>query len=59
MSIGENDIELMFLDYFDYSQYPVKDFRLFRCRILRFPKHTEYEGREALIESFPWKSFRW
>ena len=50
MSVSEGDIQLMFLDYFDYSQYPVKDFKFYRCRILQFPKHIEYEGREALIE---------
>jgi hypothetical protein len=57
MSIGEGDVQLMFLDYFDYSQYPVKDFHFYRCRILRFPKHVEYEGREALIEVLNGKIF--
>ena len=33
MSVGEGDIQLIFLDYFDYSQYPVKDFRFYRCKI--------------------------
>ncbi|HWF06708.1 MAG TPA: hypothetical protein VHA06_23655 [Candidatus Angelobacter sp.] len=57
MSVGEGDVQLMFLDYFDYSQYPVKDFQFYRCRILRFPTHTEYEGREALIEASHGKVF--
>jgi hypothetical protein len=26
MSIKEGEVQLAFLDYFDYSQYPVKDF---------------------------------
>jgi hypothetical protein len=50
MSVGEGDIQLTFLDYFDYSQYPVKDFRFYRCKILQFPSHAKYEGREALVE---------
>jgi hypothetical protein len=50
MSVGTDDIRLMFLDYFDFSQFPVKDFKFYRCKILQFPKCIEYEGREALIE---------
>jgi hypothetical protein len=50
MSVGEGDVQLAFLDYFDYSQYPVKDFRFYRCKILQFPSHAKYEGREALLE---------
>ncbi len=50
MSVDEGDIQLAFLDYFDYSQYPVKDFHFYRCKILQFPGHAKYEGREALVE---------
>lgn len=50
MSVGERDVQLTFLDYFDYSQYPVKDFHFYRCKILQFPQHAKYEGREALVE---------
>src|SRR6266581_2155860 len=50
MSVGAGDIQLRFLDYFDYSQYPVKDFRFYLCKILQFPSHAKYEGREALVE---------
>jgi hypothetical protein len=50
MRVGEGDVRLGFLDYFDYSQYPVKDFQFFRCKISHFPDHTKYEGREALLE---------
>jgi hypothetical protein len=50
LRVGEADIQLAFLDYFDYSQYPVKDFQFYRCKILSFPSHAKYEGREALIE---------
>jgi hypothetical protein len=44
------EIELTFLDYFDFSQAPLKDFRYFLCRIHRFETRPEYEGRKALIE---------
>jgi hypothetical protein len=57
MSVSESDIQLEFLDYFDFSKYPVKDFQFYRCRILQFPKHAEYEGREALIETSHGKIF--
>lgn len=57
MSVGEEDVQLAFLDYFDYSQYPVKDFRFYRCKILLFPSHTKYEGREALVEVSDTKVF--
>jgi hypothetical protein len=50
MRIGPDDIELAFLDYFDFSQYPIKDFHFYLCTILSFPNHVEYEGRQALIE---------
>lgn len=50
MVVGPDDITLAFADYFDFSQVPIKDFRYFLCKILRFPRHGEYEGREALLE---------
>jgi hypothetical protein len=49
MIVGPSDITLAFLDYFDFSQVPIKDFQYFRCRVLSFPSHCEYEGREALL----------
>jgi len=57
MSVNEGDIQLAFLDYFDYSQYPVKDFYFYRCKILQFPGHAKYEGREALVEVSDTKVF--
>jgi len=51
MVVGPDEITLAFLDYFDFAQTPIQDFRYFRCRILQFPSHVEYEGREALIEA--------
>ena len=50
MVVGPDDITLAFADYFDFSQVPIKDFRYYRCKILRFPRCADYEGREALLE---------
>lgn len=57
MSVSKDNIQLIFLDYFDWSQFPIKDFNFYRCRIVRFPKCVEYEGREALIEVLNGKVF--
>ncbi len=51
MVVGPNDITLAFLDYFDFFQIPIMDFRYYRCKILSFPSRAEYEGREALINA--------
>jgi hypothetical protein len=51
MVVDPDEIEVEFVDYFDFSQIPIMDFRFYRCRILKFPSHIEYEGREALIEA--------
>ena len=50
MIVGPDDITLAFADYFDFSQVPIKDFRYYLCKILTFPRHADYEGREALLE---------
>jgi hypothetical protein len=50
MLVGPDDITLAFADYFDFSQVPIKDFRYYLCKILTFPRHADYEGREALLE---------
>ncbi len=57
MSVGADDISLMFLDYFDFAKFPFKDFKFYRCKILQFPKCIQYEGREALIEVSDTKIF--
>ena len=57
MVVGPRDITLAFLDYFDFSQIPIMDFRYFRCRVLSFPSHPDYEGREALLEALDTKVF--
>jgi hypothetical protein len=50
MAVGPDDITLAFVDYFDFGQIPIMDFRYYLCKILSFPRHAEYEGREALLE---------
>src|SRR5580658_1985929 len=50
MVVGPDDITLAFVDYFDFLQVPIKDFRFYLCKILSFPRHPDYEGREALLE---------
>jgi hypothetical protein len=50
MAVGPDEITLAFVDYFDFSQVPVKEFHYYLCKILSFPNHSEYEGREALLE---------
>ena len=50
MVVGPDDITLAFVDYFDFSQVRIKDFRFYLCKILSFPRHPDYEGREALLE---------
>jgi hypothetical protein len=50
MVVGPRDISLSFLDYFDFSQIPIQNFHYYRCRVLSFPSHADYEGREALLE---------
>lgn len=49
MIVGSDDITLAFVDYFDFSPVPTKDYHYYRCKILSFPRHSDYEGREALL----------
>ena len=57
MIVGPDDITLAFVDYFDFFQPPIKDFHYYLCKILSFPSHVEYEGREALVEVLKAKLF--
>lgn len=50
LQVEAGEIQLLFSDYYDYWQYASRDFRFYLCKILSFPKHSEYEGRDALIE---------
>jgi hypothetical protein len=51
MVVGPDEITLAFVDYFDFSQIPIMDFRYYLCKILYFPAHDNYVGRKALIEA--------
>jgi hypothetical protein len=57
MVVGPDEITLAFLEYFDFGQTPIMDFRYCRCKILSFPGRIEYEGREALLEALRVKIF--
>jgi hypothetical protein len=48
--VESDEITLAFLDYFDFSNVSLRDFQYYRCKILRFKGHAEYQGREALIQ---------
>ncbi len=50
MLVGPRHITTAFLDYFDFSYVPIQDFHYYRCKVLSFPSHPNYEGREALLE---------
>jgi hypothetical protein len=50
MVVAPDDITPAFVDFFDFSQVPAKDFHYYLCKILSFPSHIEYEGREALLQ---------
>jgi hypothetical protein len=57
MVVGPDDITLAFVDFFDFCQAPIKEFHYYLCRILSFPSHVQYEGREALVEVLNAKLF--
>jgi hypothetical protein len=49
--VGPDDVILKFIDYLSFSTEPFIDYNFYRCSILEFPSHIEYEGREALLRS--------
>lgn len=57
MVVGPQDIKLAFLDYFDFHYIPIQDFHYYRRKVLSFPSHPKYEGREALLEVLGAKVF--
>jgi len=57
MVVGPDDITLAFVDFFDFSQVAIKDFHYYLCKILSFPRHADYEGREALLQATDAKIF--
>lgn len=50
LAVGPDDITLAFIDYFDFYQVPIKEFHYYLCKVLSFPSHANYEGREVLLE---------
>jgi hypothetical protein len=57
MVVGPDDIALAFVDYFDFSQIPMMDFRFYRCKILSFPTRVGYIGRKALSDAVDGRVF--
>jgi hypothetical protein len=57
MVVGPDDIALAFVDFFDFYQVPIKDLHYYLCKILSFPSHVAYEGREALLQATDVKVF--
>jgi len=57
MVVGPDDVTLAFVDYFDFFEVPIKEFRYCLCKILSLPSHVAYEGREALVEAVNVKVF--
>jgi hypothetical protein len=55
--VGPDDITLQFLDYFDFSQVPLKEFHYCLCKVLSFPTRIGYVGRQALIQASEVKVF--
>jgi len=43
-------VQLTFIDYYDFFEGPIRDFRFYRCRVRSFPTRPQYEGREALVD---------
>jgi hypothetical protein len=43
-------VQLTFVDYYDFFEGPVRDFRFYRCNVMKFPTRPEYEGRDALVD---------
>lgn len=48
--VKPGDVELLFLDYFDWNEMGYLDFQYYRVRILSFPDQPHLVGREALLE---------
>jgi hypothetical protein len=49
--VEANDIDLTFIEIWGFHNYPIKDFRYFLCKIVKFPSRPEFEEREVLIEA--------
>lgn len=52
-SVKKGDLELAFLDYFDWSVTEHRDFAYYRVRILGSAKHPDLVGKDALVPIGP------
>src|SRR5689334_23183210 len=43
-TVDDDSLQLEFVDYYDFFDSRQKDFRFYRCRILKFAGHPEFEG---------------
>jgi hypothetical protein len=43
-------IDLRFVEFFDWNQLAARDFHYYRVKINSFPQHPHFVGREALLE---------
>ena len=50
-SLLPNDAEIAFLEYFDWDQHALIDFRYYRCTIIDSVRHPEIRGHHALIQT--------
>lgn len=48
--ISPGEVEMHFLEYFDWNRLDYADFRYYRVKIARFDNKLELVGREALID---------
>ena len=55
--VGSDNVTLAFIDYFDFSNVSLRDFQYYRCKVLRFSSHPEYESREASIQALDGRVF--
>ena len=49
--IKKNDLKMVFLDYFDWDDLDLIDFRYYRVRIIESATYPDLVGSDALIET--------
>lgn len=48
--VASSEVDLRFIEYFDWNSYGRRDFKFYRVRIVKFLKYPQLEGRDALLE---------
>ncbi|MCI0409861.1 MAG: hypothetical protein L0191_15075 [Acidobacteria bacterium] len=48
--VGPTDVTLQFIEWFDWNCYDRRDFQYYLVNLAAFPRHTDFEGRDALIK---------